>query len=152
RALAASRPPPLTPRGRPSRVRAPAPGCQPRPRRGDVAGDDRPRADEGTAPDPDSAEDDCARADRRAALHRRAQQRPVGSRPQASVARRGGRELVVDEHDAVPDEHLVADLDAVADEGMALDLAAAADRGAALDLDEGADARLVADAAAVQVR
>ena len=64
----------------------------------------------------------------------------------------GARALVVDEHHAVADEDLVADLDSVADERVALDLAALADARAALHLHERADARVVPDRAAVEVR
>jgi hypothetical protein len=49
-------------------------------------------------------------------------------------------------------EDLVLDLDPLADERMALDLAVRADDDTSLDLDERADMRIVADAAAVQVR
>ena len=68
------------------------------------------------------------------------------------VLRRSARTLVVDEHDAVAHEHLVADVHAVADEGVALDLAAFADHGPTLDLDEGPDPRSRADRAPVEVR
>ena len=53
-------------------------------------------------------------------------QLPVVRRLQRPVVVRRPGPLVVDEHHAVPDEHLVADHDAVADEGVALDLAALA--------------------------
>ena len=62
------------------------------------------------------------------------------------------RELVVDEHHPVADEHAVADPHAVADERVALDLAALADHSSALNLDERADARSGTDAAAVEIR
>ncbi len=73
----------------------------------------------------------------------------VASSPPAPVA--AGR-LVVDEHHAVPDEDAVSELDAGADERVALDLAARPDDRSRLNLDERPDPRLVADAAAVQVR
>ena len=120
--------------------------------RRDVARDDGAGADEGARADTNPAEDHGTRADRRPALddgRSNSQSSAVCSSP--AVVRRG-RALVVDEHDAVPDEDLVLDRDAVADERVALDLAARADRGAALDLDERADSRVVADRAAVEVR
>ena len=52
----------------------------------------------------------------------------------------------------MPDEDAVFKRDAGADEGVALDLAARAHDRSGLNLDERPDARLVADAAAVQVR
>ena len=95
-----------------------------------------------TAPDP-------IEAPRSTTVGSSSQSSAVWSSPEAAVA---ARPLVVDEHDAVADEHLVLDRDAVADERVALDLAAGADHGAALDLDERADPRAVADRAAVEVR
>src|SRR5205807_2846714 len=65
---------------------------------------------------------------------------------------RRARVLVVHEAHAVADEHLVLDLDAVTDEGVAGDLAERSDDGSRLDLHEGADARVIADAAPVEVR
>src|SRR5437762_12821750 len=58
---------------------------------------------------------------------------------------------VVDEHHAVADEDAVLDRHAPAHEAVARDLAVAADHRAALHLDERADARVIADAAPVQV-
>ena len=101
-----------------------------------------------TAPAPTSApapmrtppEDERAGADAsRAARRRRVSSSQSSLGLKRAVRRRRARALVVDEHHAVPDEHLVLDLDARADERVALDLAARADRDAALDLDEGAD-------------
>ena len=107
--------------------------------------DDRARAH------PDATEDDGAGAEGRAALDDDLQQLPVLPRLQRPLAGRRARVLVVDEHDTVPDEHLVLDGHALADEGVALDLAAGADPRATLDLDEGTDPRLVADRAAVEI-
>src|SRR5438128_720778 len=122
-----------------------------------LAGRDVPRHDGAGAhdrafADPDAAEDDRTRAEARSVLDDRLQQLPVVAGLEAALVRRRAWELVVDEHDAVADEDLVADLDSVAHEGVALHLAALADRRAALDLHERADARLVADPAAVEVR
>src|SRR5215203_4364242 len=94
---------------------------------GDASGDDRAAADDG-------------RFERPVLLGLR---RPVGAR--------GARPTVVGEHHAVADEDLVFERHALADEGVARNLAARAHPHALLDLDEGADARLVADAAAVEV-
>ena len=107
-----------------------------------------------SAPSPmvDAAEDDAPEPSDARASHDASA--AASSRPRACsapVAVRGARALVVDEHHAVADEHLVLDLDALADERVALDLAARADAGAALDLDERPDPRLVADPAAVEV-
>ena len=117
-----------------------------------VARDDRAGPDDRTGPDPDAAEDDRAGAQRGAALDDRLQQLPVLLRLQGAVARRRARVLVVDEHDAVPDEDLVLDRDPLADEGVALDLAAGADPRSPLDLDERPDPGRVADLAAVEIR
>jgi hypothetical protein len=70
------------------------------------------------------------------------------------IARRRGRarKAVVDEHHAMPHEHLVLDDDAVTHERVALDLAVTADHHTMLNLDERADPGVVADAAAVKVR
>ena len=61
------------------------------------------------------------------------------------------RQLVVDEHDAVADEHAIADVHARADERVRRDLAVRADRRVALDLDERTDARVRADLATVEI-
>ncbi len=116
-----------------------------------VAGDDCPGPDECTAADPNAAEDDGSAPDRGTSLDDGSQQRPVVGRLERPVVVDGSRIRVVDEHDPVPDEHLVLDLDSLADEGVALDLAPRADRGASLDLYERPDSRVVPDAAAVEV-
>ena len=71
---------------------------------------------------------------------------------QATVGARRARVLVVDEHHAVADEDLVADLDAVTDERVALNLAVARRSTPRLDLDERPDPGPVADPAAVEIR
>ncbi len=95
-----------------------------------------------TAPDPIDAP-------RSTTVSRRSQS---ASRLKRAVRGRRSRVLVVDEHHAVPDEHLVLDRHTVADERMALDLAVRADHRTALNLDERADPRVVADPAPVEVR
>src|SRR5580765_6723979 len=91
-------------------------------------------ADESARSDRQPAEDHRARADRGAVLDHGPYELPVLRALQRSGIVCGTRVEVVDEHDAVPHEHLVPDLDAVTDERVALDLAASADRGAPLDL------------------
>src|SRR5689334_9386659 len=61
------------------------------------------------------------------------------------------RVLVVREHHAMPDEHVVLDRHALAKERVRRDLAATSDLDALLDLDERTDTRLIADLAAIRV-
>src|SRR5207249_1752394 len=120
--------------------------------RRDVPGDDGACANECAGADPDAAEHDDARAERRAALDDGAHELPVGICLELARVSRRARKLVVDEERAVADENLVLDLDACADERMTLDFAASADHSVTLDLDEWPHARVVADAAAVKIR
>src|SRR5881227_1981867 len=126
-----------------------------------IAGDDRAggnvfsyyraRADYRALAYLDAAEDGRVRADGCAAADDCRFELPVRFGLRRAVFARGAGTAVVDEHDAVADEDFVLDADALADEGVARNLAARAYARALLDFDEGADARLVADAAAVEV-
>src|SRR5215204_3172805 len=118
---------------------------------GDASGDDRAGADDGARADFESAEDGGVAADGGAAADDRVFERPVRLGLRRAVGARGARPTVVGEHHAVADEDLVFERHALADEGVARNLAARAHPHALLYLDEGADARLVADAAAVEV-
>src|SRR3954468_6894473 len=118
---------------------------------GDASGDDGAGADDGTLADLKAAEDGGVAADGGAAADVRVFEPPVLFGLRRTVGARRARQAVVREHHAVADEDLVFERHALADEGVARNLAARAHRGALLDLDEGADARLVADAAAVEV-
>src|SRR5207244_10258563 len=71
------------------------------------------------------------------ALHQRALDLPVRFALHRAVASRRARIAIVDEHDAVPDEHCVLDHHAFADEAVRRNLAARADDGVLLDLNEG---------------
>ena len=77
--------------------------------RRDVAGDDRAGADEAPAPIVTPPRMTAPEPMRRAALDDRREQRPVVRGLQLAVVVRRARALVVDEHHAVPDEHLVLD-------------------------------------------
>src|SRR5205085_1647086 len=99
----------------------------------------------------DAAEDGRVRADGCAASDDCRFELPVFFGLGRTVGACGARASVVDEHDAVADEDFIFDADALADEGVARNLAARTHAHALLDFDEGADARLVADAAAVEV-
>ncbi len=114
-------------------------------------GDDRAGADRGTAPDPHTAQDRRARADRRVLLDPGLGERPVVRALRRAVGVARARMLVVDEGDAVADEHAIGDPHARADEAVRRDLAVIADRRVALDLDERTDPRVRADPAAIEV-
>src|SRR3954470_23660349 len=91
---------------------------------GHVLGENRPRADHRAFSHPDATENDRTRAKGDAAFDDTGQQLPVLLPLQFTVGPGRARVLVVDEHDAVPDEHLVSDRDTCADEAVALDFAA----------------------------
>src|SRR5215211_1881906 len=118
----------------------------------DVARDDGAGADERTLTDPSAAQDNRAGPERRTMLDNGTHEQPVVLGLQRAQLARRTRELIVDEQDAMADENLVLDRDPCADERMALDLAPRTDHGIALDLHERPDARLVANAASVEVR
>src|SRR4029450_11236676 len=113
--------------------------------------DDAAGADDGVLADDDLRENRGTRSDRRPPPDERRFNGPVGLGLQRAAGRRRPRKRVVDERDAVADEHLILDRDAGADERVARDLAAPADRGVTLDLDERSDLRVVADRAAVEI-
>jgi hypothetical protein len=98
-----------------------------------------------------AGDDGGVAADGGAALDQGPDQGPVGFGLEAAAGADRARHQVVGEHHAVADEDLVLNRHAVADEAVARDLAVRANHGTALHLDERADARVVADAAAIQV-
>src|SRR5262245_54640114 len=95
-------------------------------------------------------ENDGAGADRCSRLDECPLDLPVFFRLQLP-RRRGTRERVVDEHDAMADENLVLDRDTLADEGVTRDLAPPADGGVLLHFHERTDFRVVADLTAVEI-
>ena len=124
----------------------------PRPRPHRRPRDDGAGADQRAGADPHPAEDDRARAERRAPLDDRRSQLPVLVGLQAAVRGVARGRLSLMNITPWPTNTSSSIVDAVADEGVTLDLAARADRRAALDLDERPDPGPVADAAAVEVR
>ena len=75
--------------------------------RGHVAGDNGAGTDKRARPDPDAAEDHGTRADGCSVFHDRVVHVPIAGGLQIPRGRRGPWQAVVDEDDAVPDEHLV---------------------------------------------
>jgi hypothetical protein len=70
-----------------------------------------------------------------------------------TAVRRGGPwEPIIDECDAVSDEHLIFNRHAFTNECVARDLAPAANLGAALDFDKRADLDVVTNLAPVKIR
>jgi hypothetical protein len=63
--------------------------------------------------------------------------------------RPAGRKKVIDKHDPVTDETMIADLNQLADKGMGLDLAVVANACILLYFYEGADKAMIADPATV---
>src|SRR6185436_13761371 len=114
-------------------------------RAGDVARDDRTGADHDVVADGDRQQG-RVRPDRDAVAD-------PGCAPSLALAARRAAfgKRVVDEHDAVADEAVAADLDQLADERVRLDPGARADDGAALDLDERADEAVIPQCALVDV-
>ncbi len=112
---------------------------------GDVARDHGAGADDDVIADPHRQQRGVG-ADRDAMTHARDAPQVV-----PTARRSADGEQVVDEHHAVADEAVVADLDQFANESMRLHPRARADAHAFLDLDEGPDEDLIAEFALVHV-
>src|ERR1700742_207857 len=116
-----------------------------------IFGDHAARPDNRVFTNGGVAQDGGSRSDRRALLHNRAFDLPVGFRLEVPVRRRGPRVAVVDEGHAVTDEDVIFDDHALADKGMAGDLAAPPNPGVLLNLHEGADFAFVAHLTTIKV-
>ncbi len=68
-----------------------------------------------------------------------------------STRRATGRERIIDEHDAVGDEAILANCNQFANEGVGLNPAARTDSDTPLNLDEWTDEHVVADHATIKV-
>ena len=111
----------------------------------DIASNDSPCTDHGTLADRDR-QNGCVRADRDPITHPRGL--PEGS---VSACRPTVTERIVDEHDAMTDEAMCADLDELADETVRLHLRPRTYHDAALNLDERPNEDVVAENAFIEV-
>src|SRR3954470_13814328 len=102
-----------------------------------IPGDHRSRPYQGALADADAAQDRGVAADRSAILDEGLFHLPFIADGLAIDA--GPRGLVIDEHHAMTDKHVVTDMHAFTDKSVRRNLAAFPDAGAALDLDKGAD-------------
>src|SRR4051794_12698858 len=104
-----------------------------------VAGDDRPRTDEGVFPDDHSRQQDAAAAHPRSASDLRS------STDEGNCGASVGHPLVVHGDDTRPAEHVIFDDHTTRDVAAALQRDVVADLDVAFDVDEGADDAVASD-------
>jgi len=115
-----------------------------------IVSHDSSGANQSTLSDAYTRENDRSASDRRAALHSRGHNLPVGFGLQPA-ALRCPRVQVVDEHDSVADEDIIFDGDPFANKSVGRDLAPVAYKSVLLNLDEGSNLSFIAHRAAIEI-